>query len=80
MWDSWLRMDSLKAFGRAFGKPSSLFIASWPLVLRRPVELALQSLPICCITESDEGGQSRVIKLTASTTNALHYVILGTVR
>jgi len=33
-------MDSLKAFGRAFGKPSSLFIASWPLVLRRPVELA----------------------------------------
>jgi hypothetical protein len=35
-------MDSLKAFGRAFGKPSSLFIASWPLVLRRPVELAPQ--------------------------------------
>jgi len=33
-------MDSLKAFGRAFGKPSSLFIANWPLVLRRPVELA----------------------------------------
>ena len=26
MWDSWLRRDSLKAFGRAFGKPSSLFI------------------------------------------------------
>ena len=32
--------NSLKAFGRAFGKPSSLFIASWPVVLRRPVELA----------------------------------------
>jgi hypothetical protein len=39
LWDSWLRRDSLKAFGRAFGKPSSLFIANWP-VLRRPVETA----------------------------------------
>ena len=39
-WDSWLRRVSLKAFGRAFGKRSSLFIAIWPLALRRPVEPA----------------------------------------
>src|ERR1039458_3802700 len=39
LWDSWLRRGSLKAIGRAFGKPSSLFIASWPPVLRRPVEI-----------------------------------------
>ena len=38
LWDSWLRRGSLKAIGRPFGKPSSLFIASWPPVLRRPVE------------------------------------------
>src|ERR1035441_8218033 len=37
-WDSWLRVQSLKAIGRAFGKPLSLFIASWLPVLRRPVE------------------------------------------
>ena len=28
LWDSWLRRDALKAFGRAFGKPSSLFTAT----------------------------------------------------
>ena len=28
LWDSWLRWDSLKAIGRVFGKPSSLFIAA----------------------------------------------------
>ena len=39
MWDSWLRRDSLKAIGRTFGKPSLLFIAGWPPVLRRPVEI-----------------------------------------
>src|ERR1017187_3643685 len=38
LWDSWLRGGSPKAIWRAFGKPSSLFIASWPPVLRRPVE------------------------------------------
>jgi hypothetical protein len=38
LWDSWLRGESPKAIWRAFGKPSSLFIASWPPVLRRPVE------------------------------------------
>src|ERR1035437_2358245 len=43
LWDSWLRRDSLKAIGRAFGKPSSLFIASWSPVLRRPVEITDQS-------------------------------------
>ena len=32
LWDSRLRRDSLKAFGRAFGKPSSLFIANWPVL------------------------------------------------
>src|ERR1019366_6650497 len=37
LWDSWLRGESPKATWRAFGKPSSLFIASWPPVLRRPV-------------------------------------------
>ena len=31
LWDSWLRRDSLNAFGRAFGKPLSLFIANWPV-------------------------------------------------
>ncbi len=36
-------MDSLKAFGRAFGKLSSLFVASSPLVLRQPVELAAKA-------------------------------------
>ena len=30
LWDSWLRRDSLEAIGRAFGKLSSVFIASWP--------------------------------------------------
>jgi len=30
LWDSWLRGESPKAIGRAFGKPSSVFIASWP--------------------------------------------------
>ena len=29
LWDSWLRGELPKAIGRAFGKPSSLFIASW---------------------------------------------------
>jgi hypothetical protein len=43
LWDSWLRRGSLKAIGRAFGKPSSLFIASWPQLLRRPVEITDQS-------------------------------------
>ena len=28
LWDSWLRWDSLKAIGRVFGKPLSLFIAA----------------------------------------------------
>src|ERR1700693_2732869 len=39
LWDSWLRRGSLKGIGGAFGKPSSLFIASRPPVLRRPVEI-----------------------------------------
>src|ERR1039457_6028496 len=43
LWDSWLRRGSLKAIGRAFGKPSTLFIASWPPVLRPPVEITDQS-------------------------------------
>ncbi|HTE77282.1 MAG TPA: hypothetical protein VK653_11145, partial [Xanthobacteraceae bacterium] len=43
LWDSWLRRDSLKAIGRTFGKPSLLFIAGWPRVLRRPVEITAQS-------------------------------------
>src|SRR5450759_2149019 len=43
LWDSWLRGESPKAIGRAFGKPSSLFIASWPPVLRRPVETTSNS-------------------------------------
>ena len=43
LWDSWLRGESPKAIWRAFGKPSSLFIASWPPVLRRPVETTPQS-------------------------------------
>jgi len=43
LWDSWLRRDSLKAIGRAFAKPSSLFIASWPPVLRRQVEITVLS-------------------------------------
>jgi hypothetical protein len=43
LWDSWLRGESPKAIGRAFGKRSSLFIASWPRVLRRPVEITTQS-------------------------------------
>ena len=30
LWDSLLQWDSLKAIGREFGKPSSLFIASCP--------------------------------------------------
>ena len=30
LWDSWLWWDSLKAIGRVFGKPSSLFIATDP--------------------------------------------------
>jgi hypothetical protein len=38
-----LRRNSLKAIGRALDKPSSLFIASWPPVLRRPIELADKS-------------------------------------
>ena len=38
LWDRWQRGESLKAIGRAFGKPLSLFIASWHPVLRRPVE------------------------------------------
>src|ERR1017187_7763478 len=41
--DSWLRGESRKAIGRAFGKPSLVFIASWPLVLRRPVETTSKS-------------------------------------
>src|ERR1017187_9450348 len=41
--DSWLRGESPKAIGRAFGKPSSVFIASWPPVLRRPVETTSNS-------------------------------------
>jgi hypothetical protein len=28
LWDSWLWWESLKAIGRVFGKPSSLFIAA----------------------------------------------------
>ena len=43
LWDRWQRGDSLKAIGRAFGKPSSLFIANKPPVLHRPVELAALS-------------------------------------
>jgi hypothetical protein len=43
LWDSWLRRDSLKAIGRTFGKPSLLFIAGWPPVLRRPVEITTTS-------------------------------------
>jgi hypothetical protein len=43
LWDSWLRGKSPKAIWRAFGKPSSLFIASWPPVLRRPVETTANS-------------------------------------
>ena len=43
LWDSWLRRDSLKAIGRTFGKPSLLFIAGWPPVLRRSVEITTQS-------------------------------------
>jgi hypothetical protein len=43
LWDSWLRGESPKATWRAFGKPSSLFIASWPPVLRRPVATTDQS-------------------------------------
>jgi len=43
LWDNWLRRGSLKAIGRAFGKPSSLFIASWPPMLRRPVEITVIS-------------------------------------
>ena len=43
LWDTWLRRGSLKAIGRPFGKPSSLFIASWPPVLRRPVEITALS-------------------------------------
>jgi len=39
LWDSWLRRDSLKPIGRAFGKPSSVFIASSSPVLRRPFEI-----------------------------------------
>jgi hypothetical protein len=39
LWDGWLRGQSLKAIGRTFGKPSSLLIACWPPVLRRPVEI-----------------------------------------
>ena len=42
LWDSWLRRGSLKAIGRAFGRPSSLFIASRSPVLRRPVEITPQ--------------------------------------
>jgi IS30 family transposase len=31
LWDRWQRGESLKAFGRAFGKPlHRLFISSWP--------------------------------------------------
>ena len=31
LWDRWQQGESLKAIGRAFGKPSSsLFIFSWP--------------------------------------------------
>jgi hypothetical protein len=43
LWDSWLRGESPKATWRAFGKPSSLFIASWPPVLRRPVATTPES-------------------------------------
>src|ERR1035437_5429860 len=43
LWDSWLRGESPKATWRAFGKPSSLFIASWPPVLRRPVATTSKS-------------------------------------
>ena len=43
LWDSWLRGKSPKAIWRAFGKPSSLFIASWPPVLRRPAETTSES-------------------------------------
>jgi hypothetical protein len=43
LWDSWLRGESPKAIGRAFGKPSLVFIASWPPVLRRPVETTSKS-------------------------------------
>jgi hypothetical protein len=43
LWGSWLRRGSLKAIGQPFGKPSSLFIANWPPVLRRPVEITAQS-------------------------------------
>ena len=29
LWDRWQRGESLKAIGRAFGKPSSSIISSW---------------------------------------------------
>src|ERR1035441_10727507 len=59
LWDSWLRGESPKATWRAFGKPSSLFIASWPPVLRRPVETTSNSgqtwarldCPLCAISD-----------------------------
>src|SRR5664279_1997820 len=49
LWDSWLRGESPKAIGRAFGKPSSVFIASWP--------------PRCCVDRlrpPSNSGQTRV--------------------
>ena len=49
LWDNWFRGESPKAIGRAFGKPSSVFIASWAPVLRRPVET------------TDQSGQRRVL-------------------
>ena len=42
VWDRWQRGESLKAIWRTFGKPPSLFIASRPRVLRRPVETTPQ--------------------------------------
>jgi hypothetical protein len=49
LWDRWKRGESLKAIGRAFGKPSSsIYFLLKPqrrdltLVLRRPVEPAAQ--------------------------------------
>jgi hypothetical protein len=47
LWDGWLRGQSLKAIGRAFGKLSSVLIAFWPPVLRRPVETTTHTGHFC---------------------------------
>ena len=59
LWDSWLRGESPKAIGRAFGKPSSVFIASWPPVLRRPVATTDQSGQIVAMPRMSAKCQKR---------------------